>query len=407
MEGAFSLVKAHDRIVISQIQRLCYNAFDRNDLTEEIMAEDIEKNLETVPEQTDVKAEEISEKKPEKKAGKRVARVALVLALLFLSGVVLYLADLLLRPKYMGDVTEGALTAEYYEAYGDHDVLFVGDCEVYENFSTVQLWKEFGINSFIRGGAQQLVWQSYYLLEDALRYETPDVVVFNVLSLMYNEPQNEAYNRMALDGMRWSKTKWDAINASMCEGENMIEYIFPILRYHSRWNELTSDDFKYWFKKDLVSFNGYYLRNEIMPAGDMPPVRPLGDYSFGDKAMKYLDKMTELCKEKGIKLVLIKSPSLYPHWYDEWDENMKQYAEENDLLYINMLEIAESEIGIDYSLDTYDAGLHMNVTGAEKCSSYLGKVLVEKYGLTDHRDDPDMAEYWDEVTKRYEAAKNA
>ena len=181
MESAFSLVKAHDRIVISQIQRLCYNAFDRNDLTEEIMAEDIEKNLETAPKAEAVKVEEISEKKPEKKAGKRVARVALVLALLFLSGVVLYLADLLLRPKYMGDVTEGALTAEYYEAYGDHDVLFVGDCEVYENFSTVQLWKEFGINSFIRGGAQQLVWQSYYLLEDALRYETPDVVVFNVL----------------------------------------------------------------------------------------------------------------------------------------------------------------------------------------------------------------------------------
>ena len=168
MEGAFSLVKAHDRIVISQIQRLCYNAFDRNDLTEESMAEDIEKNLEIAPEAKDVKAGEISDKKPEKKAGKRVARVALVLALLFLSGVVLYLADLLLRPKYMGDVTEGALTAEYYEAYGDHDVLFVGDCEVYENFSTVQLWKEFGINSFIRGGAQQLVWQSYYLLEDAL-----------------------------------------------------------------------------------------------------------------------------------------------------------------------------------------------------------------------------------------------
>ena len=42
-----------------------------------------------------------------------------------------------------------------------------------------------------------------------------------------------------------------------------------------------------------------------------------------------------------------------------------------------------------------------------KYISYLGKVLVEKYGLTDHRDDPDMAEYWDEVTKRYEAAQNA
>ena len=71
-----------------------------------------------------------------------------------------------------------------------------------------------------------------------------------------------------------------------------------------------------------------------------------------------------------------------------------------------MLKIAESEIGIDYSLDTYDAGLHMNVTGAEKCSSYLGKILVEKYGLKNHHDDPDMSDYWAEVEARYDAAKN-
>ena len=367
------------------------------------MSEINEQITEKKPDLTETSAGEVSAKS--KKRGKKIRIVSLVLALMVLSGVLLYLVDLLLRPKYMGEVTEGALTAEYYKAYGDHDVLFVGDCEVYENFSTVQLWREYGINSFIRGGAQQLVWQSYYMLEDALRYETPDVVVFNVLSLMYNEPQNEAYNRMALDGMRWSKTKWDAINASMCEGESMIEYIFPILRYHSRWNELTSDDFIYWFKKDLVSYNGYYLRTEIMPAGDMPPARPLAEPGFGDKAMEYLDKMTELCKEKGIHLVLIKSPSLYPHWYDEWDANMEQYAKEHDILYINMLDIAESEIGIDYSLDTYDAGLHMNVTGAEKCASYLGGILVEKYGVSDHRGDEKMSAYWEEVGARYDEAK--
>ena len=334
-------------------------------------------------------------------------RVALVLALLVLSALLTYAVDLLLRPKYMGEVTEGALTAEYYQAKGRHQVLFVGDCEVYENFSSVQLWREFGINSFIRGGAQQLVWQSYYLLEDALRYETPDVVVFNVLSLMYNEPQNEAYNRMALDGMRWNSSKWNAIKASMCEDENMIDYIFPILRYHSRWNELTSEDFKYWFTKDTVSFNGYYLRTEIMPAGEMPPARPLADPKFGDYAMAYLDLMTELCQEKGIKLVLIKSPSLYPHWYEEWDEQMVEYAKAHDLLYINMLNIAESEIGIDYNVDTYDAGLHMNVTGAEKCASFLGKILVEKYGITSARGDKKLEAYWAEVEKRYDEAKNA
>lgn len=349
----------------------------------------------------------MSETEAKQKKDKKIARVALVLALLVTSGLLIYAVDLLLRPKYMGTVTEGALTAEYYEAEGRHQVLFVGDCEVYENFSTVQLWREYGINSFIRGGAQQLVWQSYYLLEDALRYETPDVVVFNVLSLMYNEPQNEAYNRMALDGMRWSASKWNAIKASMCEGESMIDYIFPLLRYHSRWNELTSEDFKYWFTKDTVSFNGYYLRTEIMPAGAMPPAKPLADPNFGGYAMAYLDLMTELCQEKGIKLVLIKSPSLYPHWYEEWDAQMVEYAKAHDLLYINMLDIAESEIGIDYNVDTYDGGLHMNVTGAEKCASYLGRILVEKYGVASARGDEKLEAYWAEVEKRYDEAKNA
>ncbi|MBR5058294.1 MAG: hypothetical protein IKX04_06990, partial [Clostridiales bacterium] len=50
--------------------------------------------------------------------GKRARRAVLVLLLLVLTFAALYLLDLLLHPKYMGEVTEGALTAEYYEAYG-------------------------------------------------------------------------------------------------------------------------------------------------------------------------------------------------------------------------------------------------------------------------------------------------
>ena len=106
----------------------------------------------------------------------------------------LYLLQRLLMPKYAADVVEGALIAEYYEEEKDHDVIFIGDCEVYENFSPAVLWQDYGINSYIRGSAQQLIWQSYYLLEDTLRYEKPQVVIFNVLAMQYNEPQREAYN---------------------------------------------------------------------------------------------------------------------------------------------------------------------------------------------------------------------
>ena len=51
--------------------------------------------------------------------------------------------------------------------------------------------EKYGITSYIRGSAQQLVWQSYYLLEETLKYEKPKVVVFNVLAMKYNEPKRK------------------------------------------------------------------------------------------------------------------------------------------------------------------------------------------------------------------------
>jgi len=279
-------------------------------------------------------------------------------------------------------------------------VIFIGDCEVFSNFSPVTLWEKYGISSYIRGSAQQLVWQSYYLLKETLTYEKPKVVVFNVLALKYNEPQKEAYNRLTLDGMKLSLIKLEAVKASMMEDESFVSYIFPILRYHSRWSELTAEDFKYIFKRDTLSHNGYLMRVDVKPVMTIPEGKKLGDYQFGDNSYAYLDKMTKLCKENGIELILIKSPSIYPYWYKEWDDQMVAYAKENNLKYINFLELAD-EIGIDYSTDTYDAGLHLNLSGAEKLSDYFGKILIDEYGLEDHRNDEEYRKIWDAKVKAY------
>ena len=325
----------------------------------------------------------------------------------------LWLLQALLMPKYMGKVKEGALIGEYYQNAGNNDVVFVGDCEVYENFSPITLWEKYGITSYIRGSAQQMIWQSYYLMEETFRYETPKVMVFNVLSMKYDTPhstkdadQREAYNRMTLDGMRWSKSKWNAVKASMTDDEKAWEgqwsYVFPLLRYHDRWSELTKEDFQYLFKKEQVSDNGYLMQTGIKPFTDDYVERPLVDYTFGENSYYYLDKMVELCKSHGTQLVLIKAPSLSPVWWDEWDQQMVDYAEKHDLLYINLLEHQE-EIGIDWSTDTYDAGLHLNVYGAEKLSAYFGKVLVEQCGVADHRNDAAISADWEEKRKLYYA----
>jgi hypothetical protein len=240
-------------------------------------------------------------------------------------------------------------------------------------------------------------------------------MVFNVLSMKYDTPkstgaqsQREAYNRMTLDGMRLSASKWNSIFASMTEEERKWEaqysYLFPLLRYHDRWSQLTKDDFTYWFHRDQVSDQGYLMQAGVKPLQDEHVERPLVDYSFGETSWYYLDKMVALCKEKGTQLVLIKAPALSPVWWDQWDSQIEEYAQKNGLLYINMLEHQE-EIGIDWSKDTYDTGLHLNVYGAEKAADWFGNVLRQQCNVPDRRTEQSIADRWAEKCETYHQRK--
>lgn len=331
-------------------------------------------------------------------------RLAFMGMIVIMAGVFAFFTCLL-QPKYMGKVVEGAMIAEYYDETTTHDVIFLGDCKVYANFSPIVLWEDYGITSYIRGSAEQMVWQSYYLLEETLTYETPQIVVFNVLAMNAEEPGVEAYNRMTLEGMRWSEFKVKDILVSMKEDEHFIEYVIPLLRYHSRWDELTAEDWKYLFHRDKVSHNGYYMRADVKPAGTFPKDKKLGNYQFGEKAYEYLDKITELCKSKGIELVLVKAPSLYPSWYEQWDQQMVEYARKNQIKYLNFRNLQE-EIGLDYETDTYDGGLHLNLYGAEKLTGYFGQFLKEEYGMEDRRGDGDLARVWEEKAEFYYGMKS-
>ena len=329
------------------------------------------------------------------------------LCILLVGGALLGFLQPLLMPKYMSENREGALIAEYYEESTSHDVLFLGDCEVYESFTPPTLWEEYGITSYIRGTPQQLIWHSYYLLEDTLKRETPRAVVYNVYAMCYGEPQNEAYNRITLDGMRFSATKLRAIRASMTEEETMISYLFPLLRYHSRWKELSSEDFEYLFDRDTVSHNGYLMQTGVKPMEVAIEGNPLRDPALPTVCFEYLERMRMLCEEKGIELILIKAPTNFwgYYWYDEWNEQIESYAQKKGVTYYNFIPHAE-EMGINWTTDTYDAGAHLNVFGAEKLTSYFGAILQRDHAIADHRGDAALAEVWAEKVSAYYNERN-
>ena len=119
---------------------------------------------------------------------KKMKTVLSVTAVLLAFVLVFGFMNLLLAPKYMAEgYFGGSLLCQYYSEAGGHDVILIGDSEVYANFSPLQMWRSHGITAYNRASSQQMIWQSYYVLEETLTYETPKVVVYNVNALRYGK----------------------------------------------------------------------------------------------------------------------------------------------------------------------------------------------------------------------------
>ena len=66
-------------------------------------------------------------------------------------------------PKYMTEIFEGNLVEEYYDSNKDHDVIFLVTVKCFQCFAC-HIMISMGLVIFVV--AQQLIWQSYYLLEE-------------------------------------------------------------------------------------------------------------------------------------------------------------------------------------------------------------------------------------------------
>lgn len=319
------------------------------------------------------------------------AKIKSILKILFKIIIILFLVTTLNRifmPKYINENQDGRITQEYYPVSRYTDVIFVGSSTVHSAVDPRVLWQEQGISSYVRSNASQTMWISYYMIEDAVRCHKPELVCLDTTFIKYGDDfVEEPSTRKSLDGMRLSPTKIKCIRASMGEDENMADYIIPLFRFHSRWKELTFDDFRYAYYNKPVTINGYLPDDEVEAAepGELIYEKE-GDTVISPKNIQYFKKAIELCQSKGIQVMLFKVPAHSSNWSRDYDEQIDSIAKEYGLSYINFDDLND-EIGLDYSKDTPDKGSHLNTSGARKFSAYLSGYIKENYSVSDRRND--------------------
>ena len=105
--------------------------------------------------------------------------------------------------------------------------------------------------------------------------------------------------------------------------------IFPLYRFHSRWNQLSKADFQ--FSDEQNNFKGSRTRFDVLNYTVKPSINSedgtnyyleSGDlqrestaFSISEKNRKYFDKIVQLCDQNNIVLVPMKLPT------KNWDSN--------------------------------------------------------------------------------------
>lgn len=319
------------------------------------------------------------------------------ICLIFAVSLFLFLTlNLLFMPKYIESDNDGRITAEFEREKLNNDVLIVGSSVVYSAVNPIVLWDLYGMASFDRATSSQPTWTSYYLIKDAVESTNPKFIALDVSFMRYEDDYaEEPSNRKAFDGMRISRTKFEAIEAAKSADEEAIDYIVPLFRFHSRWQYLKGEDWKYLYYKPTVSHNGYLFSDTVEPAFGERSSEGLFEVRLSDRNAEYLEKIIKLCADNGIQLLLFKTPSFNPKWDENFEGDIRFISDKYNVVYHDFDNDTEA-IGLDYTTDTADGGGHLNNSGAEKFSAYLGAYIKENYDIDDHRGDEAYEKVWRE-----------
>lgn len=278
----------------------------------------------------------------------------------------------------------------FYELDKDTvDVLAIGCSSLYQSINPHILYDEYGISSFTLGQGGLLTNYDYYYLVEALKTQSPQVLILDTVGLRVNKeiPQNIAMNFTS--GLKLSKNKidlfWNEIPI-----EQWKELLLKYPMYHSRYNELSSADFLPWRGEKAHQYDKGEIIAWTTDEADF-------EYTLDANAVKtkrepteetinYLLKILDLAQKNNIEVVLYAAPYAISEEEQELQVWVKEFAIENGILYIDG-NVQREEIGVQIPQDILQDGYHLNHEGNKKVSKYIGEFLINNFDLPDRRND--------------------
>ena len=283
------------------------------------------------------------------------------------------------------------------------DVLVLGSSHAQYSFCPAFFYEDTGLYSYVLGTGGQPLEISYEMLKEGLKTQSPKLVILEVYTAMPLRSAAEGvYNYILPEYQMTGKEKYNAIN--YLPDEKRKQLLNDFITTHNDWK----DD---WINFDKIKKAIIKVKNDItnkkiinyekidtcMGYIENPPQYPVDNFWYPYNTHDYLDvtldeldqlsldNIYNLCKDRGIELLLYKTPidSLdqenisYLHKVWEW-------AEEKEVAYVDFIELAPE---LDFNMWIYSDSFHCYSNGASIITSYLSDTVNKREYKFEHKDN--------------------
>ena len=294
---------------------------------------------------------------------------------------------------------------QFYENEKDSlDAVYLGSSAAYAYWCPTLAWEDYGITVWNYTTPRQPLLAAKYLIEDCRKTQKDALYIVNLNRTAMSYDKTAIH--YLLDYMPFSVNKLKLTKA-LCDfadiqGEDTLQYYFPLELYHTRWNALTAKDFEYKSNKMMSSPNytgfitGIYNNTEEEIIVTDQTSQPEQKY------IDVLDDLLDYCDEKDVNILFTISSQLFDSDSRQLKMNYaKQYVTERGYKVLDFCQEYPST-NLDITQDFYNTE-HANIHGAIKLTDYLGKYLVENYDFENKR-GKEGYEAWDESIDVYKSA---
>lgn len=296
------------------------------------------------------------------------------------------------------------LNGFYAEPKNSLDAVYVGASNVYPWYEPPIAWDNYGIKTFDLSVPGMPARAVRYTVEEALKTQPDALYVFN-LNNFKNWIIGYVRIHNIVDYFHFSTTKINMINDlaehSDIRMRDRMEFYLPLIRIHSGWSELKSED----FVKKLSGFKGgdsYLSFFHVSQDQTSKKVTTSERNKPRDYRKENLKDLVDYLKARKVKALFISEPqAVNSERYVSELNTLADYVESEGFDVLNLLDEDSDfdDVGIEIKYDFKDAK-HVNIHGAQKYTKYLAAYLQKKYGFKDQRKKPGSPD-WDEAVKKY------